>query len=66
MDRIKRYALMILERYPTLFTTDFEENKELLKKVAMINSKELRNEVAGYITREMKNRELRTQAQVAI
>lgn len=56
MNRIKRYALTLLERYPTLFTDDFEGNKELLKKVARITSKELRNEVAGYITRALKER----------
>ncbi len=54
MDRIRRYSLILLERYPSLFTEDFETNKELLKKVAKITSKELRNEIAGYLTRMVK------------
>jgi len=54
MDRIRRYSLMLLERYPGLFTEEFETNKELLEKVAKITSKELRNEIAGYLTRMVK------------
>lgn len=55
MNRIKRIALQLLERYPSLFTTDFEKNKELLNSVAIFRSKELRNKVAGYITDYMRD-----------
>lgn len=48
---IKRNAIEILKMYPDQFTDDFEENKQVLKKVAEIQSKSLRNKVAGYITR---------------
>jgi small subunit ribosomal protein S17e len=41
---------MLLERYPDLFTSDFEENKQTLARVAVIRSKQFRNELAGYIT----------------
>ena len=44
---------MILEKHPDLFTTDFEKNKELLTEVAIIRTKALRNEIAGYITAAM-------------
>ena len=54
MDRVRRISLQIVDRHPSLFTTDFERNKELLGKVVVIRSKELRNEVAGYITKLMK------------
>jgi len=63
MDRIRRYSLMLLERYPSLFTEDFETNKELLKKVAKITSKELRNEIAGYLTRMVKKGALGVRAE---
>jgi small subunit ribosomal protein S17e len=53
MDRIKRYAQQLLDKYPDLFTASYEENKKVLEKVAVINSKQLRNELAGYITRYM-------------
>lgn len=48
---IKRSAIEILKKYPDLFTDDFEHNKHALNKVAEIETKSLRNKVAGYITR---------------
>ena len=54
LDRIRRLSLLVLEKHGNLFTTDFEKNKEILSQVAVIRSKELRNEIAGYITRLMK------------
>ncbi len=53
MNRIRRIAMQLLERYDGMFSTDFESNKELLDKIAIFRSKELRNEVAGYITRHI-------------
>ncbi len=53
MNRIRRIAMQLLERYDGMFTTDFESNKELLERIAVFRSKELRNEVAGYITRHI-------------
>ena len=55
MNRIRRIALQLIERYPNLFTTDFEKNKELLNSIAIFRSKELRNKVAGYITDHMRD-----------
>jgi small subunit ribosomal protein S17e len=48
--------LLLLEKHGNLFTTDFEKNKEILSQVAIIRSKELRNEIAGYITRLVSRR----------
>jgi small subunit ribosomal protein S17e len=48
---IKRNAIEILKKYPDQFTDDFEENKQVLNKIAEFQSKSLRNKVAGYITR---------------
>ncbi|MCS7141847.1 MAG: hypothetical protein NZ888_06650 [Candidatus Nitrosocaldus sp.] len=56
MNRIRRIAMQLLERYDGMFTADFESNKELLDKIAVFRSKELRNEVAGYITRHIMRR----------
>lgn len=53
--------MMLLEKHSSLFTTDFEKNKEVLSQIAVIRSKELRNEIAGYITRIMKSNQLKTQ-----
>ncbi|HJT49942.1 MAG TPA: 30S ribosomal protein S17e [Nitrososphaeraceae archaeon] len=50
MDRIKRISNELLERYPDKFSTDFAENKEAIKHLAIVRSKLLRNRIAGYIT----------------
>lgn len=45
-----------METYPDRFTTDFEHNKEMLEN-ANLESKWVRNRLAGYITKLMKRRE---------
>jgi len=50
----------LLERYPDKFTSDFNENKETIKNFAIVLSKELRNKIAGYITKNV-NRNLAQQ-----
>lgn len=51
MDRVRRISEEIVAKYPGLFGTDYEQNKEQLNKVAMVHSKMLRNKIAGYITK---------------
>lgn len=60
MDRVKKMANELLERYPDKFTSDFNENKETIKYFAIVRSKELRNKIAGYITKTI-NRNLAQQ-----
>lgn len=60
MDRVKKMANELLERYPDKFTSDFNENKETIKNFAIVRSKELRNKIAGYITKNI-NRNLAQQ-----
>ncbi|MEM4357495.1 MAG: 30S ribosomal protein S17e [Candidatus Nitrosocaldus sp.] len=62
MNRIRRIAMQLLEKYDGMFSTDFESNKELLEKIAVFRSKELRNEVAGYITRHIMRKSTKTSA----
>ena len=50
----------LLERYPDKFTSDFNENKETIKNFAIVRSKELRNKISGYITKNV-NRNLAQQ-----
>ena len=38
------------------FSNDFEENKQQLEKSAVIESKRVRNRVAGYITRKINTK----------
>ena len=51
---IKNIAFTIIENYRNNLTTDFEKNKEFLKKILDVKSKKIINIIAGYITREMK------------
>ena len=46
---------MLLQRYPDAFGTDYEENKKKLDELALVTSKQLRNHIAGYITRSLKS-----------
>lgn len=54
MNRIKRISMQLIEKHQDLFNDDFEKNKEVLNKVAVIRSKRLKNKIAGYITVFMK------------
>lgn len=51
---IKRTGNEILNKHNNKFTTDFKKNKNNLLEVAEISSKKLRNSIAGYITRLVK------------
>lgn len=46
---IKNISKELIEKYPNIFTTDFNKNKNLLNKYAEIDSKHLRNRIAGYV-----------------
>lgn len=45
----------ILNDYKDNFGVDFIENKKTLNKISTIRSKELKNELAGYITKFIKH-----------
>jgi len=47
---VKRTARKLLEKYPDLFTGDFEHNKRVVNELIEYRSKKLRNQIAGYIT----------------
>ena len=57
MDKTRRLSEMLLQRYPGTFGTDYEENKKKLDELAVVSSKQLRNHIAGYITRSLKTEE---------
>ncbi len=54
MDRIKRLSYEVLEKHKSKFNENFTDNKKLLGELAIIRSKGLKNEVAGYITKFIK------------
>ena len=53
---IKKVSKDLINKYPDVFTTDFEKNKELLDKYLEVDSKHLRNRISGYIVNLMKIR----------
>ena len=53
---VKRIALELIEKFPEEFTDDFEKNKMLVERLTTISTKNLRNRVAGYITRIIEDR----------
>ena len=54
MDKTRRLAEMIMERHPEAFSADYEKNKAALNELALIPSKQLRNHIAGYISKLLK------------
>eukprot|EP01127_Copromyxa_protea_P005711 TRINITY_DN15576_c0_g1_i1.p2 TRINITY_DN15576_c0_g1~~TRINITY_DN15576_c0_g1_i1.p2 ORF type:complete len:134 (-),score=39.40 TRINITY_DN15576_c0_g1_i1:62-463(-) len=51
---IKKAARLIVERYYVKLTLDFHTNKQICGEVAVIPSKRLRNQIAGFVTHLMK------------
>ena len=49
---VKQLATLLLEQYPQSFNTDFETNKENVEILTNVESKGVRNRIAGYITRK--------------
>lgn len=49
MNRVKKHSTELLNRYPDKFNVDFQQNKKIIDEIAKVSSKELRNQIAGYI-----------------
>ena len=55
VDRIKRLSYEVLDKHKSKFNESFSDNKKSLDQVTIIRSKGLKNEIAGYITKFIKN-----------
>ena len=55
VDRIKRLSYEVLDKHKSKFNESFTDNKKSLDQVTIIRSKGLKNEIAGYITKFIKN-----------
>jgi small subunit ribosomal protein S17e len=62
MNRIKRISTELLQKYPEKFGPQFDANKKALNDLAVVRSKVLRNELAGYITAHLRRLELQQKA----
>lgn len=51
---VKKASRLIIEKYYTKLTLDFDTNKRIVDEVALVPSKPLRNKIAGFITHLMK------------
>uniref|UniRef100_A0A182PSZ7 Small ribosomal subunit protein eS17 n=1 Tax=Anopheles epiroticus TaxID=199890 RepID=A0A182PSZ7_9DIPT len=51
---IKKASKVIIEKYYTRLTMDFDTNKRIVEEVAIIPTKPLRNKIAGFVTHLMK------------
>lgn len=53
---IKNLARELIDRYPEAFSDDFAQNKESVQQLTNIESKSVRNRVAGYVTRKQRSK----------
>ena len=54
---VKRTSKELIEIHQGVFTTDFDENKILLAEKYTLSTKHLRNKIAGYVTRLVKQQQ---------
>lgn len=50
---IKALGLELIQAYGNRFSNNFDENKQIVGEVTTIESKRVRNRVAGYVTRKI-------------
>lgn len=55
---VKKTGRILMERYPDAWGPDFEHNKELVQELTDIESKSVRNRIAGYVTRKQRTEQV--------
>lgn len=65
MNRIKRISTELLQKHPDRFGLEFDANKKALNDLAIVRSKVLRNELAGYITSHLRRQAAQEKASMA-
>lgn len=53
---IKIRAIALVEQHGEKFTEDFDHNKAMVQQLTDVDSKKLRNWIAGYVTRYRQRR----------
>jgi small subunit ribosomal protein S17e len=56
LNKIRRLAEELVNRYPSIFGADFDKNKEALSQVTVVRTRSLRNQLAGAITKIVHER----------
>lgn len=65
MNRIKRISTELLQQHANKFGLEFDANKKALNDLAVVRSKVLRNELAGYITSHLRKQAAQEKASMA-
>ncbi len=52
----KNISEILVEKHPSKFSKDFEQNKKALGEMRMFDEKFTRNKVAGYIVRVVRKK----------
>jgi len=65
MNRIKRISTELLQKHPDKFGVEFDANKKAINDLAVVRSKVLRNELAGYITSHLRKEAAQEKASMA-
>jgi small subunit ribosomal protein S17e len=55
----------LLQKHPEKFGLEFDSNKKALNDLAIVRSKVLRNELAGYITSHLRKQAAQEKASLA-
>ena len=63
LNKARKLAEDLLNKNPTLFTSDFDANKRALDKILVVRNRALRNQIAGAITVFVRERAPKTTAQ---
>jgi small subunit ribosomal protein S17e len=53
----KRVALRLVKEYRSQMRDNFEDNKKIVDELADVPSHKIRNVIAGYVTRIIKNKQ---------
>ena len=51
---IKRVAIELVQEFPDAFSSDFQSNKKYVAQYTSIDSKIMRNRIAGYIVKMLE------------
>ena len=51
---VKNIAKELMAKHPGKFSDDFDKNKEIMSAFISVNSKKIRNNIAGYITTQCR------------
>ncbi len=54
---IKRVAIELVQKFPDEFGPDYDANKKKVDELTDVTSKNMRNRIAGYVTRYRKGYE---------